>query len=140
MGHRQPPGDVSFKWLNDRSLETLKDTLQDNFQSILQSDAYRVYPIYSNSRSVTIIQTRCMAHICRSFYSAHEAKERNVEYILRLIRHLYELEDGRVKLNIGCRRAIRTQYHSPAQTRRQELPHHRKPAWWQTRRRRLHLD
>lgn len=86
-----PQGDVVFQWRKDRRHEGLTALIGDNYQGVLQADAYDAYPAYAQEYQGTT-WVACWAHARRKFYEAREDSPQKAGFILRFIGGLYSDE------------------------------------------------
>lgn len=87
----RPGDDVVFDWKLSRRHGELTTLLTDEFEGVLQSDAYDAYEAYAQThRKVTWVG--CWAHARRGFFEAQRENPRIVTAMLRLIGRLYRRE------------------------------------------------
>ena len=88
---------VYYHWGVSRGHKVLLDLIGDPkaqklAKIILQSDSYAAYDTYKNLIGDLITLASCLAHIRRKFYDAKEHATQALGLILRLISHLYSIE------------------------------------------------
>jgi transposase len=79
---------VVFDYRQGRGREGPREFLK-NFSGFLQTDGYAVYDILDNKK-ITLLG--CMAHARRKFEEALSNDRIRVEYVLKLIQQLYDIE------------------------------------------------
>ena len=87
----RPGGDVVFDWRLSRRHGELTTLLTENYQGILQSDAYEAYASYVRAHP-GVVWVACWAHARRKFFEAQAEHPKAVRVTLRLIARLYRLE------------------------------------------------
>lgn len=83
-----PRGDVYFAWQETRRHGGLTELIGDNFEGILQSDAYNAYPAYERAHP-GMTWVACWAHARRYFFEARSEAPAQVDFVLELIGSLY---------------------------------------------------
>jgi len=112
----QPGGDSVYHWYTGRGHECLKDFVPEEFEGVIQCDAFGAYRTFRNTRN-GIELAGCWAHARRKFYEAHEqgdAKAKSSQ-ILNQIGELYEIEGWLRKMRAGPeeREKVRRQKSRP---------------------------
>lgn len=91
--HR-PGGEVIYHWETSRAAACLENVLPVDFAGTVQCDGYRAYDAFARQRAGTIQLADCWAHVRRKFFEAKESAPRTAGWFLRLIQHLYRIEEG----------------------------------------------
>jgi len=86
----RPGGDVIFEWRMSRRHEEAASLLQ-GYQGLLQSDGYEAYAAFVAAHP-GVVHLGCWAHARRHFHEALEEAPVRAGFVLRLIGHLYHLE------------------------------------------------
>ena len=86
-----PGGDVIFTHKPNRAHEHATTLLGENYQGLLQSDAYKCYPDYVRNHP-NVIGLGCFAHARRHFYEAQAENPKLNRVALKLISRLYQYE------------------------------------------------
>lgn len=88
-----PGGYCVYHWRNGRSEGCLRSIVPNEFEGVIQCDAYRVYQSFSNKRP-GIILNGCMAHVRRKFKEAADqgGAPTQSRWVLNQIRLLYRIE------------------------------------------------
>jgi hypothetical protein len=86
----RPGSDVVFDWRMSRRHEEI-DSLLAGFQGLLQSDGYEAYAGFVKART-GVTHLGCWAHARRYFHEALAEAPVRAGFVLRLIAHLYHLE------------------------------------------------
>ena len=91
--YRVPGGDTLFDWHGGRGHGCLESFVPENFEGILQCDAYGAYRTFARKREGVRL-AGCWAHARRKFFEAFESGESRGQsgWILRQIQHLYRIE------------------------------------------------
>ena len=95
--YRAPGGDVIFDWQTSREHRHLREWLGPDYEGVIQSDGYAAYVSYlewARRRGKKLSRAACLAHIRRKFKEALAERPATVRWILKIIRQLYEIEDG----------------------------------------------
>jgi transposase len=80
---------VLFDYRNGRSREG-PSILLKNFNGYLQTDGYKVYDLFGEKKSITLLN--CMAHARRGFEKALDYDKHNAEYAMGMFQKLYAIE------------------------------------------------
>ena len=100
--YNDPTGSVYYQWSTTRGHKNLIETLgtpevpntdDTHFKGHLQCDGYSAYLTYQNLLGALLILLSCLAHIRRKFYEARDLAPQQLGLILRLISHLYAIEE-----------------------------------------------
>ena len=87
----RPGEDVVFDWRLSRRHGELTSLLTDDFEGVLQSDAYDAYQAFAKTHP-KVTWVGCWAHARRGLFEAHRENPRIVTAMLRLIGRLYQRE------------------------------------------------
>lgn len=114
----RPGGNAIFHWKTSRSAECIHEILREDFEGILQTDAYAAYGSFAKDRP-KVQMAACMAHVRRKFYEAHSQAPVLGNFILSHIRELYDVERSLKKRRAGpaLRKAERNAASRPILTR-----------------------
>lgn len=80
---------VLFDYRNGRSREGPSELLK-NFSGYLQTDGYKVYDSFGQTKSITSLN--CMAHARRGFEKALDYDKARAEYAMGMFQKLYDIE------------------------------------------------
>jgi hypothetical protein len=86
----RPGGDVVFDWRLSRRHEEVTSLLA-GFRGLLQSDGYEAYASFVKTHA-GVTHVGCWAHARRHFHEALTEAPARAGFVLRLIAHLYHLE------------------------------------------------
>ena len=86
----RPEDDVVFDWRLSRRHEEAR-TLLAGFTGVLQADGYQAYASFAEDHK-GVIRVGCFAHARRGFHEALETAPVAAGFMLRLIGHLYHME------------------------------------------------
>ena len=86
----RPGGDVVFDWRLSRRHEEVVSLLA-GFRGLLQSDGYEAYASFVKAHA-GVTHVGCWAHARRHFHEALTEAPARAGFVLRLIAHLYHLE------------------------------------------------
>lgn len=117
--YNDPHGSVYYDWATGRGHENLIRILGEfdgeHYQGIVQCDGYSAYLTMITYYKGDITLAACLAHIRRKFYDARQSDLRIVMFILRLISHLYRIEERLREQKAGplLREAIRSAQSAP---------------------------
>ena len=121
--YNDPHGAVYYDWATGRGHENLIRVLGDidekHYKGIVQCDGYSAYLTMLAYYKGDITLAACLAHIRRKFYDARQSDLRIVMFILRLISHLYRIEERLREQKAGpaLREAIRSTQSTPLYNR-----------------------
>ncbi len=87
----RPGGDVVFDWRLSRRHGELTTLLTDNYQGVLQADAYEAYQAYARTHA-GVVWVACWAHARRAVFEAQSENRRITTAFLRLIARMYRRE------------------------------------------------
>ncbi len=85
-----PESDVVFDWRLSRDHDEA-DTLLAGFKGVLQADGYPAYTRFAKMND-GVIRVGCFAHLRRGFHKAMDTAPIPAGFMLRLIGHLYRME------------------------------------------------
>jgi hypothetical protein len=88
-------GNVIFDWALGRDHQYFLDWIGQDFDGILGSDAYEVYPKYCRLQKARGKKTRraaCLAHIRRKFEEALKTSPHLARWFLKIFGKLYQIE------------------------------------------------
>ena len=88
-------GNVVFDWTLGRDHHHFLDWMGDDFQGILGSDAYEIYPKYTRlqkARGKKVLRAACLAHVRRKFEEALKHKPHLAGWFLKIFGKLYRIE------------------------------------------------
>jgi transposase len=112
VAHR-PGGDVLYEWHTTRAASCLERLIPIDFRGTVQCDGYSAYDRFASRREAEgkeLILAGCWAHARRGFFEAKESAPKEAAWILRQIRHLYQVEAALRKQRAGV--ALRDAYRS----------------------------
>jgi transposase len=89
--HR-PGGEVIYHWESSRAAACLENVLPVDFAGTVQCDGYSAYDAFARQRAGAITLADCWAHVRRKFFEAKESVPQTAGWFLRLIQHLYRIE------------------------------------------------
>lgn len=126
--YNDPTGSVYYQWSTTRGHKNLIKTLGtpdelnadgSHFQGHLQCDGFTAYLTYQKLLSLLLILSACLAHIRRKFYEARDLAPQQLGLILRLISHLYVIEENLRQQRAGpqLREAVRCHQSAPLMKR-----------------------
>ena len=87
----KPGSDVVFDWRLTRQHEEATSLLE-GFKGLLQSDGYGAYEALANKQGSSVTRVACWAHVRRKFVEAQKEAPQAVQFVLRLIGNLYQME------------------------------------------------
>lgn len=114
-----PGGVVYYDWATGRGHENLIRVLgardEKQLKRIIQCDGYRAYLTMAMYYGEDVVLTACLAHIRRKFYDARHTDRKIAAIIIRLIAHLYRIEQRlrRQKATPVLREAVRAAESAP---------------------------
>lgn len=88
-------GNVIFDWTLGRDHQHFLDWIGPDFEGIIGSDAYEVYPKYCRLQKARGKKTRraaCLAHIRRQFEGALKTSPHLAKWFLKIFGKLYQIE------------------------------------------------
>ncbi|YCM44740.1 IS66 family transposase [Verrucomicrobiaceae bacterium 227] len=88
-------GNVLFDWTLGRDHHHFLDWIGNDFEGILGSDAYEVYPKYcrlQKARGKKARRAACLAHVRRKFEEALKTKPHLAKWFLKIFGKLYQIE------------------------------------------------
>jgi transposase len=89
---------VLFDYNNGRSREGPSRLLK-NFKGYLQTDGYKVYDVFGETKGITLLN--CMAHARRGFEKALDYDKPRAEYAMDMFQKLYAIEQQAREQNLG---------------------------------------
>jgi len=89
----RPGGEVIYHWETSRAAACLENVLPVDFAGTVQCDGYSAYDAFARQRADAITLADCWAHVRRKFFEAKESAARTAGWFLRLIQHLYRIEE-----------------------------------------------
>jgi len=133
--YNDPSGSVYYDWATGRGHENLIRILGDidseHYRGIVQCDGYSAYLTMHDYYKGEITLAACLAHIRRKFYNAQESDYPIVMFVLRLINHLYRIEERLREKKAGpaLREAIRSAQSAPIYKRLRKIIEILKPRY-----------
>lgn len=126
--YNEPSGSIYYQWSTTRSHKNLIKMLgspdepnsnNSNIKKHLQCDGFSAYLTYQTLLGVMLILMSCLAHIRRKFYDARSHAPQQLGLILRLISHLYKIEENLRQQRAGprLREAVRSHQSKPLMNR-----------------------
>lgn len=88
-------GNVIFDWALGRDHQYFLDWIGQDFEGIIGSDAYEVYPKYcrlQKARGKKARRAACLAHIRRKFEEALKTSSHLAKWFLKIFGKLYQIE------------------------------------------------
>jgi hypothetical protein len=88
-------GNVIFDWTLGRDHHHFLDWIGEDFEGVLGSDAYEIYPKYCHHQKARGKRTRraaCLAHVRRKFEEAHKTNPHLAKWFLKIFGKLYQIE------------------------------------------------
>jgi len=92
-----PRGDVVFHWKTSRAAACLEEIVPSQWQGKIQSDGYRAYGAFVPTHNAqaggeAITQAGCWAHARRAIFEGQPSAPQTVNWLLRQIAKLYDIE------------------------------------------------
>ena len=126
--YNDPTGSVYYQWSTTRAHQSLINILgspenpninNTYFKGHLQCDGYSAYQTYQKLIGPSLTLESCLAHIRRKFYESKEHALQQIGLILRLISHLYHIEEKLRQQRAGpaLRESVRSHQSTPIMKR-----------------------